>query len=344
MPPRRLRLALDASPLVVEPRRGVARALAHLRAGLASLADDVEVVAFAPAPGEAPRAFRRRVAREVRPVGFDAWYAPWSAFPDVAVPVVVCVHELPFVRHGPLEGRLRAFVHRRWLDRDVARAAAIVVPSAATRADVLALRPDAAAKVHVVPHGFAPAGDGGGRVPGPRGPVARAGGLVLGARGPRKGLDVWARAVVGLEPVVPWTLVGRPPRGVLARAHGVPVEVLDDPDDAEVARRLAGAAVLAYPSRSEGFGYPPLEAMAAGVPVVASAAGAIPEVVGDAAMLVPPGDPDALRAALRSVLLDPAVAAGLVARGAARARAFPPEATARSLLKIVREAVERGGA
>ncbi len=200
------------------------------------------------------------------------------------------------------------------------------------------------AKVRVVPHGFAPADDGGGQGPGPRGPAARAGGLVLGARGPRKGLDVWARAVAGLDPVVPWTLVGRPPRGVLARVHGVPVEVLDDPDDAEVARRLAGAAVLAYPSRSEGFGYPPLEAMAAGVPVVASATGAIPEVVGDAALLVPPGDAGALRAALRRVLLDPAVAAGLVARGAARARAFPPEAAARSLLKIVREAVERGGA
>ncbi|MBL9086597.1 MAG: glycosyltransferase [Planctomycetia bacterium] len=344
MPSRRLRLAVDASPLVVEPRRGVARALAHLRTGLAALADEVEVVVLAPAPGETPRAFRRRVAPTVRRVGFDAWYAPFSAFPAVEVPVVVCVHELPFVRLGPLEGRLRALAHRRWLDHDVARAAAIVVPSEATRADVVALRPDAAPRVHVVPHGFAPAGDGGGRGPGPRGPAARAGGVVLGARGPRKGLDVWARAVAGLEPVVPWTLVGRPPRGVLARVRGVPAEVLDDPDDAEVARRLAGAAVLAYPSRSEGFGYPPLEAMAAGVPVVASAAGAVPEVVGDAALLVPPGDPEALRAALRRVLVEPDVAAALVARGAARARAFPPEAAARSLLKIVREAVERGDA
>jgi glycosyltransferase involved in cell wall biosynthesis len=192
-----------------------------------------------------------------------------------------------------------------------------------------------------VPHGFAPAGDGGESVR-DREAGGPAGGLVLGARGPRKGLDVWARAVVGLEPVVPWTLVGRPPRGVLARAHGVPVEVLNDPDDAEVARRLAGAAVLVYPSRSEGFGYPPLEAMAAGVPVVASAAGAIPEVVGDARCSLPPGARRAPGALQRSSATRRA--AGLVARGAARARAFPPEATARSLLKIVREAVERGGA
>ena len=53
---------------------------------------------------------------------------------------------------------------------------------------------------------------------------------------------------------------------------------------------LAGAAVLAYPSVYEGFGFPPLEAMAAGVPVVATAVGAIPEVAGDGALLVPPGD------------------------------------------------------
>ncbi|MDA8279855.1 MAG: glycosyltransferase family 1 protein [Actinomycetota bacterium] len=75
-------------------------------------------------------------------------------------------------------------------------------------------------------------------------------------------------------------------------------------DGADLARVLADAAVLAYPSRYEGFGFPPLEAMAAGVPVVATAAGAIPEVVGDAAVLVPPGDDDALAGALVAVLDD----------------------------------------
>ena len=59
---------------------------------------------------------------------------------------------------------------------------------------------------------------------------------------------------------------------------------------------LAGAVALAYPSLYEGFGFPPLEAMAAGVPVVAASAGAIPEVVGDAAELVRAGDPAALAA------------------------------------------------
>ena len=67
---------------------------------------------------------------------------------------------------------------------------------------------------------------------------------------------------------------------------------------------LAGAAVFAYPSRYEGFGLPPLEAMAAGTPVVATRAGALPEVLGDGARFVAPGDVDDLAAALTLVLDD----------------------------------------
>ena len=68
---------------------------------------------------------------------------------------------------------------------------------------------------------------------------------------------------------------------------------------ADRADLLAGASVLAFPSHYEGFGFPPLEAMAAGIPVVATRAGAVPEVVGDAALLVDPDDADALADALR---------------------------------------------
>ena len=73
-------------------------------------------------------------------------------------------------------------------------------------------------------------------------------------------------------------------------------------DDAGLAAALRHASVLVYPSRYEGFGFPPLQAMAAGVPVVATAAGAVPEVVGDGALLAAPGDGDGLAGALGRVL------------------------------------------
>lgn len=90
-------------------------------------------------------------------------------------------------------------------------------------------------------------------------------------------------------------------------------------DPAEV---MAGAAVFAYPSLYEGFGFPPLEAMAAGVPVVATAAGSVPEVVGEAAVLVPVGDADALTAGLERALVDTAERERLLAAGAARVAEF----------------------
>jgi alpha-1,3-rhamnosyl/mannosyltransferase len=80
--------------------------------------------------------------------------------------------------------------------------------------------------------------------------------------------------------------------------------------------------VVAYPSVYEGFGLVPLEAMAAGVPVVATAAGAIPEVTGNGALLVPPGDVDALAEALLKALTDEAERAALIERGLHRAGSF----------------------
>ena len=75
-------------------------------------------------------------------------------------------------------------------------------------------------------------------------------------------------------------------------------------DDDQRDALLAGATIVAYPSLDEGFGFPALEGMAAGVPVVAARAGAIPEVVGDAAVLVDPLDAADLAAGLALVLDD----------------------------------------
>ena len=100
---------------------------------------------------------------------------------------------------------------------------------------------------------------------------------------------------------------------------------------------LAGASVLAYPSRYEGFGFPPLEAMAAGVPVVAARAGAIPEVVGDAALLVDPDDVDDLARALDTVLTDEQQRDALVARGGIRHTEFSWARAADELVGVYRD-------
>jgi glycosyltransferase involved in cell wall biosynthesis len=102
---------------------------------------------------------------------------------------------------------------------------------------------------------------------------------------------------------------------------------------------LAGAAAFAYPSRYEGFGLPPLEAMAQRTPVVASRAGALPEVLGDAAAWAQVGDLASLAAALASVLDDEVLRDALVARGLERLDRYDWDATADGLVDLYRRAV-----
>ena len=114
---------------------------------------------------------------------------------------------------------------------------------------------------------------------------------------------------------------------------------LDALDDHGRAALVRGASVLAYPSVYEGFGMPPLEAMSADVPVVASAAGAVPEVVGDAAILVPVGEDLALADGLEQAIYDPGVREDLVARGRSRIGNYSWAATTRGMLDLYRQMV-----
>ena len=109
----------------------------------------------------------------------------------------------------------------------------------------------------------------------------------------------------------------------------------------DLAPLYAGAAAMVYPSFYEGFGLPPLEAMACGCPVITSNATSLPEVVGDAGLTVDPKDVAGFAEAIRRVATDPALRAELSARGLARSALFTWGETARRYLEAFRVAVER---
>ena len=112
-------------------------------------------------------------------------------------------------------------------------------------------------------------------------------------------------------------------------------------DDGVLSALLGRARVLAYPSLYEGFGLPPLQAMAAGTPVVSTRAGSIAEVVGGAALLVEPGEVEDLAAALAIAVYDEAQRGVLITAGRARVGDFTWEKTAQGMLELYRRAAGR---
>jgi glycosyltransferase involved in cell wall biosynthesis len=108
-------------------------------------------------------------------------------------------------------------------------------------------------------------------------------------------------------------------------------------NDAELRALYEGAACFVFPSRYEGLGFPALEAMQCGCPVVASAAGALPEVCGDAAILVDPSSPAAIADAVCALVASPERQDRFRQRGLLRARGFTWEQTARNLMEVIEE-------
>jgi glycosyltransferase involved in cell wall biosynthesis len=238
------------------------------------------------------------------------------------------------------------------LARRAIRAGAWVhTPSAFVRDEVVALLGADPERVRAVHHGvppLRPAGEPGSDYAGVERVTAGPYVLALGTIEPRKDLASLVRAfdqVAGHHSELSLVLAGRLgwamenfEAAVGASRWRDRVVRLGYVSEPQRSWLLRGATLVAYPSLYEGFGFPPLEAMAAGVPVVATTAGALPEVIGDGAEMVSPGDADALAAAIDRLVVDDGERAALVARGRRRIGAFSWDECAAGLTALYRDA------
>jgi glycosyltransferase involved in cell wall biosynthesis len=258
------------------------------------------------------------------------------------------IHDLNFLAHPE---RTRAEIRRDYppLARDHARRAdRIVVPSRFTAGEVGRQFEVPAEKIAVCPPG---APDWTPRTIMPKHGYV----LFFGTLEPRKNvgglLDAWER-LLGLAnvggPVIPeLVLAGKPAEGSqpwLDRLARAPLEGrVRHIGYVEPANRCAlydGARLLVQPSFEEGFGIPVLEAMTRGVPVVAANRGALPEVLGDAGLLVDPDKPADLAAAIWRMLSDASVADAAVSKGIQRSATFSWDATARLVFETYEQAID----
>ena len=282
---------------------------------------------------------------------------PWAPVPTRAR-LVATVHDLmPLLHpewHGPLEARLFG----RGVRSVAERAEVVVADSAHTAALVtehLGVAPD---RLRVVWIG---AGDEFRARPTPeaRGAACARHGveagrflISVGTVSQRKNLSVVLRAVAQLDPALlgPTAVLAVGPAGKGAAEVEAEVERLGLRDrvrfagfvpDGELPVLVGASLALVHPSRDEGFGITPIEAMAAGVPALASAVGSVPEVAGDAAVLLDPDDAEGWAAAIAALATDGAHRADLVARGARHQARFTWRAAAEATLAVHDEVLAR---
>jgi glycosyltransferase involved in cell wall biosynthesis len=278
----------------------------------------------------------------------DIFYSPDFVLPPTlhATRTLLTVHDLSFL-HFP-----DAFVPslRRYLERvvprSVARADRVLADSESTRNDLITHFGASSEKVQVLYSGvgarFRPdvEPEEKTRLKARYGLGDQPYVLSVGTLQPRKNYVRLIRAFADL-PLADLQLAIAGGRGWLyedifaeAEKHGGRVRVLGFVDDADLPALFRNAVLFAFPSLYEGFGLPVLEAMACGVPVVCSNASSLPEVAGDAALMVDPLDTDGLAEAMVRTLEDADLRREMIDRGLTQTARFTWEGAARQLLDV----------
>lgn len=282
----------------------------------------------------------------------DVLLCPLNVVPLLApCPTVVTVHDLAFLRfnlHKPAKRRYLAALTRL----SVKRAAHVITVSEFTRREVLELLDVAPDKVTAIHNGrddrFKPVDEAtiedfrAARQLPPRFL------LFVGTLEPRKNVSTLIKAYARVKDRLGLPLLIGGGKGWLYDEMFDLVQRLQLEQDVRflgfVARDdlplfYAAATAIAYPSLYEGFGFPPLEAMSTGTPVVTSDAASLPEVVGDAALLAPPQSVEALATALVRITGDEALRADLRAKGFVQAQRFSWERAAQETMQVLRRVV-----
>lgn len=274
------------------------------------------------------------------------WRTPWAttATTDRRRPVMTLHDLILYERAG-----LRGAVARAWMRRAIDGCRAFVAPSEQARQAFAGVFPAIADRITVVPHGVSPACVAAGArwdaparaADAPSSPFL----LCVANKRPHKRLEVAIAAFAELareDPALRLVLVGdRTPHLTTLRALAARLGVADRIDDVvglsdeALAACYASAEAVLVTSQAEGFGLVPLEAMAAGAPVVAARHPTTCEVVGDAAELVPPEDPAAMAAIVRRWRTDPAARATRIRHGRAHAARFDWARSARALAAVL---------
>ena len=365
-----IRIGIDAREFAAGTFTGIARYLRDILVCALDREDGHEYVLFGnqhtrvPVEGPRCRAVIRRerlatywdqvtLPRELKREGIDVFLSPYFKAPlRPPCPMVVIINDLIpllYPQYGRREGRLKRLYFRILAGQAVRRADALMTISAHARSDIARTFGLARERITVIPlavdRRFRPRQEGleslRSRYGLPERFICYAGNF-----NPHKNLAGLVRAYAGLPEEIRrdhGLVIGgkgnrhREELEQLVAALGVRGQVVLTgflPDD-DLVRLYNAARLFVFPSFYEGFGLPPLEAMACGTPVICSNAASLPEVVGEGALLVDPHDTEALRATIEHVLCDSALRHRMAEKGLVRARLFTPDRTTDTLLEVL---------